>query len=193
MPGNYSESEEKWIRKVGQLPPYDISIPRRLEDALGNDAILYKRALICASQSFGVGACTYLRRTLENQITPLLQKVYEIRQEDGASEEELSTIRSIMERGTAEDRIKMANQVLPATVFVPGENPLELIYDRLSDGLHRRDEQECTNIAKESREALEHVFVSLSEEQQRSRGRNRYAEIVRDLRQRAWGGDSTES
>ena len=193
VPNDYLTGEERQIRKVGQLPPYDISIPRRLDDALGEDALLYKRALICTSQSFGIGACTYLRRTLENQIVPLLQTVYEGRQENGASDEELNAVRTIMDRGSAEEKIRMANQVLPAAVRVTGENPLELIYDRLSAGLHRQNEQECTSIAKEVREALEHVFVSLSTERQQRRDRNRYAEIVRELRQRAPGGASTES
>ena len=182
VPVDNRGAEQKIIRKVGQLPPFDISIPRRLEGALGDDAILYKRARICVSQSFGVGACTYLRRILENQITPLLQTVYQNRQDDGASEEELNAVRKIMDKGSAEERIKLANEVLPQALRVAGENPLELIYDKLSAGLHRQDEQQCTTVAAEVRDALEHVFVGLSVERQQRQDRNRYAEIVRGLR-----------
>ena len=182
VPINDMGNKQKVIRKVGQLPPFDISIPRRLENALGDDALLYKRARICVSQSFGVGACTYLRRILENQITPLLQTVYQNRQDDGASEEELNAVRKIMDKGSAEERIKLANEVLPQALRVAGENPLELIYDKLSAGLHRQDEQQCTAVATEVRDALEHVFVGLSVERQQRQDRNRYAEIVRGLR-----------
>jgi hypothetical protein len=42
--------DEWWIRKVGQLPPYDISIASDLQNVLGDDARLYKRAQICMSQ-----------------------------------------------------------------------------------------------------------------------------------------------
>lgn len=188
VPVDDSGNEQKGVRKVGQLPPFDISIPRRLENALGDDAILYKRALICVSQSFGVGACTYLRRILENQINPLLQTVYENRQDDGASEEDLDAVRKIMQKGSAEETIKLANEVLPQALRVAGENPLELIYDKLSAGLHRQDEQQCTAVATEVREALEHVFVGLSVERQQRQGRNRYAEIVRGLRGRSPDG-----
>jgi len=96
------------------------------------------------SQSFGVGACTYLRRLLENQIAPLLRLVYEARKEEG---EEVSDLSLIMEERTAQRKIRLANQVLPASVAVPGDNPLELIYDRLSAGLHRQSEDECMEIA----------------------------------------------
>lgn len=186
-------NEQKSIRKVGQLPPYDISIPRRLEDALGAaDALLYKRALICVSQAFGVGACTYLRRILENQINPLLQTVYDNRQDDGASDEDLNAVSKIMKKGSVEERIKLANEVLPQALRVAGENPLELIYDKLSAGLHRQDEQQCTAVATEVREALEHVFVGLSVERQQRQGRNRYAEIVRGLRGRIPDGGATQ-
>ena len=180
------------IRKVGQLPPYDISISRSLEDTLGEDALLYKRALICVSQSFGVGACTYLRRILENQSSPLLRTVYDNRRDDGASDEDLKAVSKIMEKGSAEERIKLANEVLPQALRIAGENPLELIYDKLSAGLHRQDEQQCTAVASEVREALEHVFVGLSVERQQRQGRNRYAEIVRDLRERPADSSDTQ-
>lgn len=171
----------EWIQKIGQVPPYDISIPSDLADALGDDAVLYKRAQICMSQSFGVGACTYLRRLLENQIAPLLQLVYQARKEEG---EDVSDFSAIMEERTAEKKIRLANEVLPASVAVEGDNPLELIYDRLSAGLHRQSEQECMGIAVEASEVLGHVIISLNDEYQRRQSKNRYVEMIRGLRKR---------
>lgn len=172
---------EMWIRKVGQLPPYNISIDSDLEDALDKDAMLYKRAQICMSQSFGIGACTYLRRVLENQIAPLLQLVREARKEEG---EEVSDLSRIMEERTAEKKIRLANQVLPASLAVSGDNPLELIYDRLSAGLHRQSEQEGMEIAVEASKVLRHIIISINDEYQRRQSKNRYVEMIRGLRKR---------
>lgn len=169
------------IRKIGQDPPYDISIASDLEAALGEDTMLYKRAQICMSQSFGVGACTYLRRLLENQIAPLLRLVYEARKEEG---EDVGDLSRIMKERVAEKKIRLANQVLPASVAVEGDNPLELIYDRLSAGLHRGDEQECMEIAVEASEILKHVIISLNDEGQRRQSKSRYVEMLRGLRKR---------
>lgn len=175
------EGETKW-RKVGQVPPYDISIAPDLQNALEQDAILYKRAQICMSQSFGIAACSYLRRLLENQITPLLQLVYEARKEE---EEEVEDLSQVLSEKVAEKKIRLANQVLPSSLAVDGDNPLELIYDRLSAGLHRQSEQECMEIASEASKVLEHVIISVNDEYERRQSKNRYVEMIRGLRKRS--------
>jgi hypothetical protein len=58
------------ILKIGQYPAWNISIPKDLEKELGDDSILLKRAKTCTSQGYGLGACAYLRRLIENQINP---------------------------------------------------------------------------------------------------------------------------
>jgi hypothetical protein len=155
-------AEEKWIRKVGQLPPWTIQLSKELETSLDESVGLYKSALICMSQSYGIGACTYMRRVLEDRLNPLLEIAYQVREEAGAAKEELNEIRRTIEGRTAEDKIKLANQVAPESVAVGGQNPLEKIYDHLSAGLHRRDEQECVKIAMEVRQPLERIFIRLS-------------------------------
>jgi hypothetical protein len=154
----------RWIRKVGQLPPYDISIARDLQNALGEDAALNKRAQICMNQSLGIAACSYLRRLLEEQITPLLRLVYEVRKEEGEDVAELSTI---LDERVAEMKIRLANDVLPSSLEVPGDNPLALIYDMLNVGLHRQSEQECMEIAAEASEVLRYVVISINDQYER--------------------------
>jgi len=173
---------EMWVRKVGQLPPYDISIKKDLEKALGKDAVLYKRAQICVGQSFGIAACTYLRRLLENQIAPLLRLVYEVRKQEG---EDISEFSQIFDERVAEKKIRLANQVLPESVLVQGENPLELIYDRLSAGLHRGSEDECIEIAREASQVLEHIVTSINDEYQQRQATARYADMIRKMRGRS--------
>ena len=169
-----------WIRKIGQLPPYDISIASDLQNALREDAILYKRAQICMSQSFGIAACSYLRRLLENQITPLLESVYEVRKEEG---EDVGELLELLAEKVAENKIRLANNVLPSLLEVPGDNPLELIYDKLSAGLHRQSEQECMEIATEASQILRYVIVSINDDYERRQSKNRYAELIRGLRE----------
>jgi hypothetical protein len=170
-----------WVRKVGQLPPYDISVEQDLEKALDKDTVLYKRAQICVSQSFGIAACSYLRRLLENQITPLLRLVYEVRKQEG---EDISDFSQILDERVAEKKIRLANQVLPESLLVKGENPLELIYDRLSAGLHRQSEDECIEIAREASQVLKHIVTSINDEYQQRQSRARYADMIRKMRGR---------
>lgn len=176
------QADREWVRKIGQLPQWDISLDPDLEKALDADAEFYKRALICVGQSFGVGACTYLRRVLENRITPLLRLILENRKEDGAPPEELARIERIIGGRAADEKIKLAREVLPEALLVEGDNPLEFIYDELSAGLHGKDEQECTEIARVLLDPVRHVVVSLSKEREQRRERRSFGEKIRALR-----------
>lgn len=171
--------ENPWLRKVGQLPPYDISLEPNVREALGDDSDLYKHAKICISQSFGIAACTYLRRMLENQIEPMVELVREVRQD---ASEDTTDLDDVLKGRTAEDKIRLANKVLPSTLEVSGDNPLELIYDQLSDGLHRKGDEECTEIASEVAGLLEYVVTSINNEHQQRQAKKQYAERIRKLR-----------
>jgi hypothetical protein len=180
---DYYKSETKRIRKIGQTPPWDISIPPALQEAFGEDAGLYKSARVCMSQAYGIATCAYLRRILENRITPLLKTLREIRKQEGSDEAELRKIDEAMQGRTAEERIRLANQALPASIKIGGVNPLALIYERLSDALHRRDEQECMDVAQKTMRLLEYVVTNLTEARRHQQERTAYEEDIRTLRQ----------
>lgn len=81
-----------WGRKIGQLPPWSIAIEPNLEAQLGTSAEHYKRALICLSQSFGLAACGYLRRVLEDGIDGLLRLERAVLTAEGAAAERMEQI-----------------------------------------------------------------------------------------------------
>lgn len=147
-----------WMRKVGQSPPWSIAVPADLEKELGPEATeLYKRALACLSHSYGLGACTYLRRVLENHINPLLQLIHDVRKQNGATETELQELTEAMKAKRFDTKTEIAYRFAPASLVVDGMNPLKLIHDQLSIGVHALDEQGCTEMALKLRAAL--VFV----------------------------------
>lgn len=170
------------IRKVGQLPPWDISVPKPLGEAFGKEKGLYKSARECMSHSYGVAACAYLRRILEERIPILLEALKEQREAEGASPEDLREIEDALRRREAEDRLRLANQALPESIKLTGANPLALIYDRLSDALHRRDDQECMEVAKAVAGPLEHIVINLSAARRQLRERRVYEDQVEVLR-----------
>jgi hypothetical protein len=178
----YDQPEKRRIRKVGQTPPWDISVPADIREAFGEDAGLYKSAREVMSHSYGMAACAYLRRILENRITPLLKALRDVRQAEGASEEDLRTIEEALRARTAENRIRLANEALPDSIKIAGVKPLALLYDRLSDALHRRDEQECMDIAEQVSKPLEYIITNLSAIRRQQRERRAYEEEIMALR-----------
>jgi hypothetical protein len=158
-----------YLRKLGQDPPYSIEIPRPLETDLGEDVALYKNALICLSQSYGIGACIYLRRLLESKINPLLTVFYEIRKAEQASPEELSDIEGAINEFVFDDKIKLVSRVVPNSLPESVSNPITLTYSRLSDGIHNRSDEECVEIAKRAKSVLIRLLSDLKREHQLKR------------------------
>src|ERR1051326_1897788 len=72
------------IQKAGQIPAFDIRVPQNIRDRISADSVLYySRAQICLSHGYGIAACIYLRRTLGDEIKPLLRINFEQRKKGG--------------------------------------------------------------------------------------------------------------
>jgi hypothetical protein len=143
----------KTIMKVGQYPPFDISVNKEVENALGEKVGLYKNAVICESQSYGIGAFAYYRRIVEDTINDLLLGISQLM----AGEEKQkydAALREIGASKNASDKINLVKDLLPPILRPQGINPLSLLHDALSEGLHAKDDAACMAIAQSAREAL---------------------------------------
>lgn len=172
---------EGWIRKVGQLPPWSIAIPADLKRHLGRAAEHYKRALICLSQSYGLGACAYMRRVLEDTIDPLLKLELEVRRAEGADAKEVEEISAAIQGKVFDVKTEIAYRHAPRAMIVDGNNPLKLIHDKLSIGVHQLDEDQCVEIAALLSAALEYVVTAMN------RQREEKAAFTAAIRQAAAG------
>jgi hypothetical protein len=172
-----------WIRKVGQVPRPATAVPKEVSKALGEDMDLYRRARECQAESFGIGACAYLRRLLENQVNPLLELLLEVRRSEGAEQEELDEIEQALSNFAFDEKAKILYRSTPASLRFEGDNPIKLIHKRLSEGVHSMSEDQCSEVAAESMRLLEHLIRELSREHERIRARDRLSEDVRKLRE----------
>lgn len=170
------------VRKVGQRPPRSIEIAPEIEEALGDDTELYRRALLSLGQGYGIGACAYLRRILEHQVNPILSLVLESYEKEGANPAELERIRSVIDSKVAEDKMKVAYTHAPKSLIVDGENPLKLLHGLLSKGVHEYTEDEATTAALKVDGAL--VFVVRQLFAARA-DRERFTETIRRIRRPA--------
>lgn len=179
----YVDKSKSRVRKIGQMPEPSIDVPSDLARALGaGDLKLYKRAKICANQTYGMAACIYLRRILENCITPLLEIIKQNKLEDGADESELHRIQKIIDGKIAEEKIRLISDVIPNSLTVDGDNPLLLSYEELSHGLHIEDEDTCVGLASTVMSTLDRVLVELSSEQEKRKRKTEFETNVRELR-----------
>lgn len=166
------------VRKLGQDPPWSMTIPRRLDKALGPNAELLKRGLTCLGQGYGIGAAAYFRRVVENEVDALLdlaEEAADLASDDAAKK----AIAEARQSHNATERLKIAADVVPESLKPGGMNPLAVLYGHLSRPLHSASEDEALEDASEIFEALSYLFETLKVNLDRSRD---FAANMRKLR-----------
>lgn len=167
------------VEKIGQLPPYGVELPSRIRNRISQDAALfYRRAQTCIEHSYGIGACVYLRRMLEDQINSLLQVNFVTKKRESAPDKELKRFEDAIKAQNFDEKIRLISQDLPDSVNVPGNNPVLLMFRKLSDGLHNKSEGESVDIAQQVSIILIGLLVDLQEEREK---RERLTKAVRSL------------
>lgn len=148
-----------WIRKIGQAPPWEIEMQKPLEKALGDNADLYKKGLVCESQGYGIGAYAYFRRITEKVIDELLNSIITLIDEDEKPQYE-EALAKVKATRITEDKIKLVQDLLPQSLQPDGYNPLKALYSALSDGLHNKSDDDCMELA----DTIKAVLIYLLEE-----------------------------
>ena len=128
------------------------------------EADYYTKALDCRNFNYGLGAVTYLRRILERRMNDLLDLLAQVAMEEGIDKDVATKIHEAKTSPRGEDRIEIANSLLPERLKGGGRNPLSYIYDITSDAIHRKSEEECIDAFDKARSAFEYLFVQLRHE-----------------------------
>lgn len=128
--------------KFGESPAFGPPVPANVEALLGSDASLFRKGIDSEAKGLGIGAFAYYRRVLDNQRTKIFDKIIQVARKLGAEEE-------VLKRLTAarDDRqfTKSIDEIKPGplkAIYIDGHNPLTLLYDAVSDGLHGQSDAE---------------------------------------------------
>lgn len=140
------------VHKAGQSPQKSIRAPAEIQSALGSNVDFYKKGLICESLSYGIGAFAYYRRLMEAIILDLLNSAKDLLDENVKSEYQRA-IDAVAQDHTADEKIRIATSMLPS-MSASRANPLRLIYEMLSVGLHGLNDEECLGLAIDIRKNI---------------------------------------
>lgn len=152
------------VIKVGRWPAPEISISHELETALGPEAPYFKRGRLLEENGHGIGAYAYYRRVVENKIGALLEEIASVLP-PGPSEYR-DALQRVRGSPVAEEKIKIVKDLLPESLRPAGRNPLGLIYDVLSEGLHYESDERCLDLATSLRVALTTLVSELARHKQ---------------------------
>ena len=135
-----------YLMKTGQYPNPDISIDKSISKALGEHEELFKKGLICESQSYGIAAYAYYRRIVEKVIDELLDDITDLVDASDKIQYE-EALKKTKETSFAKDKIELVKDLLPTSLKPNGMNPLGSLYGILSEGMHAKSDDECIEIA----------------------------------------------
>lgn len=147
------DNKGSYIMKVGQEPPWDISVDKNLLKALGNYGDYYKKGLICESQGYGIGAYAYYRRVVEEVIDELLDSILDLI-EDKEKDKYKQALEKTKKTRVAQEKIDLVKDLLPTSLRPSGMNPLSVLHDCLSEGLHGKSDEECLELACNVKDTL---------------------------------------
>lgn len=150
------------VQKIGQYPSYTHKISSNLKEFLSDEYLdLFKKGITCESQSYGIGACSYYRRIVELEIGNLLDQI-ESEVENSDLEEFKELVREAKESHFASNKINFLAKVIPSFMKPGGRNPLALLYEVLSIGIHQLNDDQCLEQAEAIRETLESTIRLLN-------------------------------
>lgn len=151
---------EYLITKAGEYPQKPLGKNKDLEKFFKDEREIYRKASVCLDNGYGIGAFVYFRRLIENSINSLLEM---IEKDDGADEKIKNAILELKKESPMSDKIAIAKNALPLTLYVQGKNPLGSLYKILSEGVHSLTDEECLKRARVVQNCLVYLIGGLAE------------------------------
>jgi hypothetical protein len=164
---DHSGIDTATIAFVAQWPKWAPTISNSLQRLLGSRVELLRRAIYCQRIGFGIAACAYLRRLIEEETNDLLDMIETAAKEEG-DEKMLANLAEARKQQRAEDRLSLAKTTVPKSLTRGGHNPLAKLYGVLSGELHAGSDAEAQKLASEIMATVMFVFETLKEDQRRS-------------------------
>jgi hypothetical protein len=146
--------------KVGQYPEIEERISKTLEEALTpEDLKFYKNALRLRNFNLGIAAIAYLRRVVENRMNDMLEVLHEAARVHNTPAEMLEKHEEVKKDKRFSVKVDYAGDLLPKNLRPDGQpNPMAVLHDLASAGLHAQSDEECVDIFDACRQTFEYVF-----------------------------------
>jgi hypothetical protein len=149
--------------KFGELPAFGPPTPARLISLIGHDRELFLQGRRCENQGMGIGAFVYYRRVVENQKNRILGEILRVAKMVGSAADSIEELEAAITETQFSKALKGVKHGIPQALMIQGQNPLLLLHDALSQGVHGRSDQECLELATSVRLLLIELAERLSQ------------------------------
>lgn len=156
-------NKQLFAKKIGMFPPYEISPGKDVLKYLNNThQDYYKKALMNISHGYGIGAFAYFRRITEELIKQIIQDL--ITAGAGNTEGLNNAWTQYQQKHSMSVLLDEVSPFLPVGLKEVGDNPLRLLYNTASMGIHQMTEDECQDKANNMDILFRYVIEKMTEE-----------------------------
>lgn len=148
--------------KYGEVPAFGPPTPARVITLIGPDRDMFLRGRRAENQGLGIGAFAYYRRVVENQKGRLISEVAKVAQRLGATDDVLAEFSKASQETQFSKAIDSIKTAIPQTLLITGHNPLRLLHNALSEGIHAKTDEECLELATSIRVVLTELAERIS-------------------------------
>lgn len=149
--------------KFGEIPTFGPHVPSRVISLIGPDRDLFLKGRAAENQGLGIGAFAYYRRVLENQKGRIIRELGKAAKQLGASDEVVKRFEKAANETQFSTAIEDVKDAIPESLRIRGHNPLTLLHPALSEGLHKKTDAECLELAKDIRVVLTELADRISQ------------------------------
>ena len=151
------------IQKVGALPqikknPHKI-IAKYFERETNQ---WYFKGINALNENYGIGSFAYFRRIIEKELINIIEDIKSL------PDSHKTEINKLLEKHNKNPKISTIYdnifEHLPSSLKVLGDNPIKLLYNLTSQGLHSLTEKECLEKSKNVLKLLDFVIRKINEE-----------------------------
>lgn len=152
------------VQKIGEYPAYSPVTSRKVYDLIGeNHREMFLQGRRAELRGLGIGAFAYYRRIVDDQKDLIIDQLEKVAKRLGISPEVLNLFASAKAEDQFTKAIGQIKDALPPALFISGHNPLTILYDVLSDGIHDLSDEECLANARTVRTLLIALADRISE------------------------------
>jgi hypothetical protein len=165
------------ILKIAEWPAFGSWVPSRVLKIAGPDRDLFLKGKRAEGQGLGIGAFGYYRRVVERQKGRIIEQIKKVAMRTGAPPEVIDRLGAAGKETQFTKAIELVKNAIPEQLRLKGHNPLTLLHDALSKGLHNESDEDCLQIAHDIRimltELVNRIEQALSDQSELDTALNR--------------------
>lgn len=168
-----------YIQKIGMYPEQKFVIDKNVKKFLDKESnTFYFKGLKALNQNLGVGAFSYFRRIIERELLHIVNEIKNL------PNSESSEIQLLLDKYEKAEKVSTIYEnifpYLPATLKELNYNPIMLLYNQTSEGLHKYTEEEALKRADHIKNLLEFVIIKINEEKSTIKNMKDIVKALRD-------------